>query len=65
MPRIHSTQQGYTAGQAALILGLTIRELDRQVELGRITPTRTPGGKRRFAHSDVHQLAELLAEKEN
>ncbi len=60
--RVHHRQGGgYTAGQAAIVLGITRRELDRAVKDGRITPTYTPGGQRRFAHDDVDRLRDTIA----
>jgi excisionase family DNA binding protein len=48
---------GYVnAQQAASLLGVSVRTLDRYVSRGLITPTRTPGGHRRFASADVTAL---------
>jgi excisionase family DNA binding protein len=47
-----------TAAQAATLLGVSVRTLDRYIEQGRITPKRTPGGHRRFDPADVIRLLE-------
>lgn len=54
--RVHHRHGGYTLGQAAAVLGIKPADLKRYEEEGRITPTRTPGGHRRYDPADIDRL---------
>lgn len=57
MTRIHYRTYGYTSGQAALVLGISVRELEKLIAAGRLpVADRTATGQRRFDPAAVDRL---------
>lgn len=55
----------YTVGQVAEMLGVQAAFLRRLDTLNVISPTRSPGGQRRYSRleiDDIHAITELLGE---
>ena len=54
-----------TPSEVAELLGVDRKTLTRWAAAGRIGSIRTPGGHRRYRHSEVHQLLAALTQPAN
>lgn len=60
METSHSQKRGHTArvgvGEAAKLLGVTVKTIHRWEEAGYIKASRTPGGQRRFDLAEIERV---------